>query len=702
MHTALVAIALLSLVALPTDAQETGGASSAPPPLSVSPATSLEDYRGARQAIALTLSRELLSTDGELVVLVGTMDVTQLTSRSGTALTIEPGAFPLPSGESQIVVLTRSGRTWNTVGTIPVRILGAAGFVRTSTAPTLNLNSTGQIADGRTAGLPASGDRTQDVTLGGGFRSLLERTAFTVESQSNIVGATRDELALRFAQKGERAPLVDLSDYQVSFRRSAAKLDIGHVALGANRHLVSGFASRGVALTAGPSWAALTIGSVAGSPIVGWDNPVGFADGNHRINTASLGLELWKRRPGAMQVRMTAIDGSLLPRTGFTQGAVVDAEESRGGGVEMSAATPGQRARLAAGYSRSTFDNPVRDTQLVGGLPVVRVIRDRRAARYVEGNVGVLQNTTLFGRAPTSATLGVRHERVDPLFRSVGANAQADRVQDAVDLQGSVGFVALQGSMNRSRDNLANLVSVLTSRTNGFTSNVALPMAAVFRVTRHASWFPQLSIGYLATRQYADAPRSDEFRPQDAANQKSTSLDVAAQWQVAGWQVALRDNRSRQDNRQLLRERSDFSGSVQNASLGRSFGSRVDGSLDFNLERQRNEELAQVNTVRRAGLTGNWRITNSTTFSSNLTAAVSRTPPDTRNVTNLEMRAEAAHTVRLFGRDANLRTGQFFLRFARTSITAAPFGFVEGTSIPLGLATQTQWTLNSGLSLRLW
>ena len=66
------------------------------------------------------------------------------------------------------------------------------------------------------------------------------------------------------------------------------------------------------------------------------------------------------------------------------------------------------------------------------------------------------------------------------------------------------------------------------------------------------------------------------------------------------------------------------------------------------------------------------------------------------------MRAEVAHTVRLFGRDANLRTGQFFLRFARTSVTAAPFGFVEGTSIPLGLATQTQWTLNSGLSLRLW
>jgi hypothetical protein len=245
-------------------------------------------------------------------------------------------------------------------------------------------------------------------------------------------------------------------------------------------------------------------------------------------------------------------------------------------------------------------------------------------------------------------------------------------------------------------------VSVLTSRTRGTTANIAVPLAGLFRVTERQQWFPQLTVGYLTSRQFAEAPRSDEFRPQDLSNQVSTSLDAAAQWQVAGWQIALRDNRSRQDNRQLLRERSDFSGSVQNATFGRAIGTRFDGSLDFNRERQRNEELAQLNTVRRAGITGNWRMTNSTTLSTNLTAAISRTPPETRNVTNLEMRAEVAHTVRLFGRDANLRTGQFFLRFARTSVTAAPFGFVEGTSIPLGLATQTQWTLNSGLSLRLW
>jgi hypothetical protein len=58
--------------------------------------------------------------------------------------------------------------------------------------------------------------------------------------------------------------------------------------------------------------------------------------------------------------------------------------------------------------------------------------------------------------------------------------------------------------------------------------------------------------------------------------------------------------------------------------------------------------------------------------------------------------------VRLFRYGTEMRTGQFFFRFARTSVTEAPFGFVDGSTPLLGLATRIQWTVNSGLSLRLW
>ena len=480
-----------------------------------------------------------------------------------------------------------------------------------------------------------------------------------------------------------------------------ARVELGHVSLGSNRHLIAGMTSRGVALTTGPSWASLTLGSVAGAPIVGWDNLMGLAESSHRVSAASLGVELLRKRPGALNVRFTTMDGSLLPRNGFTQGAVTDAEASRGTGVEITASTPRQRARLSAGYAQSAFTNPLTDTELTGGITVVRTERVRRGARYLESALDVLNNAQLFGRTPVRLSAGWRHERIDPLYRSVGSFVQADRRQDVIDLNGGIGVIALQGAHTIARDNLANIVGVLTSQTRSSTANMVLPLATLLRVQQRAAWLPQLNVGVVLSTQFAESAAKD-FRPQDLTDQRSMSIESGAQWQLDAWRVNLRDNRTHQDNRQLGREQSDFSGTVQALSLGRSIGTRLDGSLDASLERQRNEELAQVNTVRRVGLSANWRATNSTALSSNVTAATSRTPPSTSDVTNMEMRAELTHTVRLFRVGTDMRTGQFFLRFARTSVTAAPFGFVEGSALPLGLATRIQWTVNSGLSLRLW
>ncbi len=670
--------------------------------LTITAATSLDAFRDRRAPIEFTLSRVLTPDEGELVVLVGSHDVSSMVTLRSTRATLEPGLFPLPVGESPLQLQLYTNGQWITVSTFTLRVRGAGGFARSSASPTITLNSTGLVADGQRGddAVPA-GAKRQDATLAAGFRSANERPGFAIETQSSLVGATREEQALRFAQRGTQAPQVDLSDYRVSLRMPQGRVELGHVSLGSNRHLIAGMTSRGVALTTGPSWASLTLGSVAGAPIVGWDNLIGLAESAHRVSAASLGVELLRQRPGALQVRVTTMDGSLLPRAGFTQGAVTDAEESRGSGVEITTSTPGQRARLSAGYARSAFNNPLTDTELTGGLTVVRTERVRRGARYLESAFNALNNTMLFARVPTRLTVGWRHERVDPLYRSVGSFVQADRQQDVIDVNGGLGAIALQGGHTIARDNLANVIGVLTSQTRATTANIALPLAAVLRVQRRAAWLPQLTVGLVFSSQYAESAAQD-FRPEDLTDQRSRSIESGAQWQLDVWRVSLRDNHTYQDNRQVGRERSDFSGTVQALSLGRSIGSRLDGSLDASLERQRNEELAQVNTVRRVGLSGNWRATNSTVLSSNVTAAVSRTPPSLSDVTNIEMRAELTHTVRLFRVGTDMRTGQFFLRFARTSVTAVPFGFVENSALPLGLATRIQWTVNSGLSLRLW
>lgn len=665
--------------------------------------TSLETLRDRRVPIAFTLSRALTADEGDLVVLIGTNDVSSLVTLRGTRATLEPGLFPLPVGESPLQLLLYTKGEWSTIGTFTLRVRGAGGFTRATATPSLTLSSSGLVADGQSGGdATPSGPKRQDLTLAAGLRTAQERPDIAIETQASLVGATREEQALRFAQQGAQAPQVDLSDYRLSLRMPQARVDLGHVSLGNNRHLISGMTSRGVALTTGPSWASLTLGSVAGAPIVGWDNLIGLAESAHRVSAASLGVELRRKRPGALQLRLTTMNGSLLPRAGFTQGAVTDAEESRGSGVELTTSTPGQRARLSAGYAQSAFSNPLIDTELTGGITVVRTERVRRGARYLESAFDVLNNARLFGRVATRLSVGWRHERVDPLYRSVGSFVQADRRQDVLDLNGSLGAIAWQGGHTMARDNLANVVGVLTSQTRSTTMNMALPLATLFRVQQRATWLPQLNMGVVLSSQFAESAAAADFRPEDLTDQRSRSIESGAQWQLDQWRVSLRDNRTHQDNRQPNRERSDFSGTVQALSVQRSIGTRLDGSLDASLERQRNEELAQVNTVRRVGISSSWRVTNSTALSSNVTAAVSRTPPSTSDVTNIEMRAELTHTVRLFRVGADMRTGQFFLRFARTSVSAVPFGFVENAAPPLGLAVRIQWTVNTGLSLRLW
>lgn len=687
----------------------TGGAASAQAAadsavtLSVNIPPVLAEYHGAHRPIELKLNRTPNVSDGELVILAGSTDVTALVSRSGPRLTIIPGVFALPAGESQITVMTHVRGRWTTVATFPIRVLSAAGFVRSLVVPTVNITSTGQVAGGQTSGSPATPARpAQEVTLTTALRSDHQRPNLTIESQSNLLGASREALALRFNQRGAKAPLFDLSDYRVSLRRPYLRLDVGNIQVGANRQLLMAFASRGVSFTAGPSWAAFTIGTVAGAPIVGWDNPFGLAGRDHRLNSASLGLEIIRRRPGGALLRFTALDAVRQPLAGFTQGVVADAERSRGGGFEFLTMTANQRLRAAIGYTRSAFENPATDSQLVGGLNVVRVVRDRRAARYVEGSAQVLQNRRAFGQTTANLTLGWRHERIDPLYRSVGVNMQADRNEHAFDLNGTIGPLALQGTATRVRDNLANLISVLSSRTNGVTANLAVPTAAVFRAQKRSTWFPQLTIGVLSAHQFAQTVTgASEFRPEDIADQTTASTTISAQWQLTRWQFGTRTNRSIQDNRQAGRENADFRGFVQSATLGRSFGTQLDGQLELNIERQHNDALAETNTVRRFGLTTNWRVTKQTTAMTNITAAVTRTPPSTTNVNNLELRSELAHAIHLFGRDGNARTGQIFLRFARTSVTMVPFGALSDVPV-LGMATQVQWTLNTGLSARLW
>jgi hypothetical protein len=215
---------------------------------------------------------------------------------------------------------------------------------------------------------------------------------------------------------------------------------------------------------------------------------------------------------------------------------------------------------VTSGYTRSRFENPAADPQLLGDTTLKRPQPATRGARFVEGSAVVLQNVATPLGGPANLTLGFRDERVDPLFRSVAAQTTADHQQDGADATVSLGAISGQVSQNWTRDNLGRVQSVLTTRGNATTASLAIPVAAVggSRFQEYSALLPMLSFTFNQTRQAADTPVNGAFRPTDLPDQVSSIGDATATWQAGTTRLALHVNAANQDNRQPTRENADF------------------------------------------------------------------------------------------------------------------------------------------------
>lgn len=689
------------MIASASSGQAAGSGASADS-LRVSIAADTSRYVASTSTVQVLINRPLRPEDGDLVLVVGGTDVTALVERTASGLYYRPSVEPLPAGKTNVVVYRRASGAWSELARATLQVLTTEGFRRAAATRQATLGNKGQLASGQD-GLPDPERPTyQDFSLNGSLTTTHEGARFTLETTSQLVGASRREEALRYGLRRDDAPRLDLADYRVSLRAGGMALTLGHTSFGASRHLMNGFGARGASLawTRGGTQVGLAV--LGGAATVGWDQLLPIANPNHRATAASLGRELIPRLPGALRLDATWLSASTLPRTGFTQGAIVDAEASDGGSLQLTAATSGQRARLTTGVSRSRFDNPARDPDLTatGNDPVVAIERETRSARFVEAGLTPLQNVRVPGLGALSATLGARHERVDPLYRSVVAPVQADRQSEGVDANLTLGALSGQVALSRGRDNLAAVPTLMTTRDRGRTANVALPVAALFGVRTGARWLPVLTASYNRTHQAGDGvPTGGVFTPDQVPDQVSRSYDLGAQWQAGAWRAGARRNRAEQDNRQVGRAAADFLSGSEALSIGWSFGATGDVALDvgrdFQLTRERNER----SRTRRVTLNTNLRRGQSTS----LVMAVSllRTTPSKGPTTlNSDQRLELTQPLAFLRDGSGAARGQVFLRFGRTT-ARLPDLALQATN-PLAVVRQRQWTIASGLNVRLF
>ncbi|HEX6574433.1 MAG TPA: hypothetical protein VF042_05630 [Gemmatimonadaceae bacterium] len=691
---------LIAAMMLPfTSAAQTpaSDSSAGPEPLVITADFGNDAWVDGNQPIGLRLSRPLNLQNERLAVIIGQTDLSALFTVTPTVARYAANTLRLPSGETEIVVyLVSPGQPWQELARIPLRVRTRAGFYKSDIKPALTLTTSGQIAPYK------NGDGTRrppyaGVTFNPAFTTALANENGTVELQSNFLAVTKQAQALRFGAQGSRAPKFDLSDYLIKGANGPVSASVGHVSFGNAKHLINAVASRGVTGAVNIAQIAeVAVGLLNGTSIVGWDNPIGVANDNHRIIGASVKVDAIKSRPGSVLFDVSYLNGEQLPQSGFNQGDINDREKNHGAAFHFAGKLPGDRLTLDAGYAISHFENPFDPTLAQGDISLVPVRPETKAAQFADVTLAILRNTSLTKEIKVNLSTTFRHERVDPLYRSLGATVQANVLQNVIELTGGIGPLAVQASHARAEDNLDDIPSVLKTFTHVTSVNAVLPVASLFSASKPSPWFPQLTWSLSETHQFAnDVPENSDFAETHAPDQMSRANNIDAQWAIGKWKAGYRYNISNQDNRQLGREKADLGGLTHNVALGVSPMSWIDLGTSYAFEGANNHELAQKNATRRFGANVDLRPTRNLGMSTVFSRTWMRDYPLTTDTDNDDVSVELSNNFRLFRSSAERPSGRVFFRYQRQS--SANTAFLE--TIRQDPVKRRVWTLNSGVSL---
>lgn len=692
-HTRFALSALLLLAAGVLSAQQPLDSS-----ITVTAAYSVEQFLQSQAPIELKLSRAPSPAEGRIAVFVGSADLTTLFELSGTRLIFQSRGDDLPAGESELKVFLVTGPTWKEIAKFPIRVLTPKGFETAQFAASTEVRNTGQLAEQVSGGQVAS-DRPQFQSVGAtfGLQTRHKRGRVSLTSETHFLGAGQKSEALRFGEQGDRAAQIDLADYVIRFEAPYTTVALGQVSTGTNRHLINGFGSRGVTATFGTPRASISIGAANGTSIVGTDNILGLNRANHRILSSTLALELLPSRPGALHVEATALQGSVASQSGFTQGGITSADRSDGYGFQVAASTPAQRLRVAAGFANSVSQFAAEPP--TSGGSVTATPSHRKSARYLEANVGLLQDRKFFVVVPVTLNLALRHERVDPLYRSVAVSTQSDIQRDGFDLSGNIDAVSLQLSGSRTSDNLSAVASLMTSRSQGTAITLSTPLASLLRANPTRTWIPTFNYARQQMHQFGvGVPTGGGFSASDIPDQQTTIQDAGLNWQIDQWQLGYRVNQSDQDNRQPGFETADASTRTHGVTVGVTPRSNLRVGLEIGVERQDNKKLAQKNYLRRGAINANWNVTPVTTLDGSLTLSSTQDRGADGDTHLSAVQLGIARGINLWRSESPTPRGQVFLRFTKRD------NRLISISAPFDPPRQEGgvWNVASGLTLRLF
>jgi len=667
--------------------------------------------------IELYLNRPLISSEQKIGVLIDNTDVTSLFKMTDQRLKYNATLWPLPVGESSVVVyVIGQNSEWRELSRFTLHVAKRdrqvteqieprtqflkAGFklpsLPTDNDPVFSDETASQSASASsdrprnnhkykflpslTLGLksqPAQSTfpetaRPQratfaDLTLQASLKNEATYGLFNTQSSFDFAGSSFQQEALRFGVLGEEAPKVDLSSYLIQFQTGPIKYQVGHFAYGSQRQLINSFSSRGVMITV-PFLKRfdVSVAAMNGTQLVGYDNFFGLDKPRHQMLSSTLGFEFFPKRPGALRFEVGVLNAYFQPISGVNRGVITDTQRSRGVAVRLIANDKAGRFHFEGGFTRSLFISP-NDETLSQGLSLVRIPRLARNAHFFEASYEVLKGFALTKTKKVNLRVAFREEDVAPLFRSLAASTQADKVSYEVAADGSVNEITLQFGHNNFHDNLRNIPSILRSLNNTTRFSVATPFAALINKKQSSVWFPRLGYSFNRFHAFGAAiPVNGGFEqdPSTIPNLVGTVHTFSSDWLIKKYSISYNFNNSLQDNQQIGRQLADQSVLVHSGRFGYAVNSRLNLNVDLSNESSDNHETRRVDRTTRLGPGFTWQLTNSLGVGANLSNTIAGDAGNISHSRSTEFDAQMSYRFAHGKENMKKVSGQFFVRYA--------------------------------------
>ncbi|HEY0349242.1 MAG TPA: hypothetical protein VGC60_13915 [Pyrinomonadaceae bacterium] len=547
---------------------------------------------------------------------------------------------------------------------------GKFGFDKWASVPSLALAIKSQPAqiDFPASSRPKERATFTDGTLQFSMRNEMARGWFGAQTSFDFAGSTFQPEALRFATLGNKAPQIDLSSYLVQFKLGRAKVAIGHTSFGSSRHLVNSFSSRGITVTVPITKRFdFSVAALNGTSVVGYGNFFGLAKSKHQLQSATIGVELIPKRPGGLRLEFSGVNAYIQALNSVSQGSVNDVERSKGGSVRLIATDKAGRFKFDGGFTRSQYRNPA-DPLLYQGTNTVPVPLLTRNARYFDISYDILRGVHLTKSKQLNLSVAAKHEQVDPLFKSLGASAGADKLENDFQLTGSIGEISFQAGHSRFNDNLRHIASILQSLTRSEQFSIALPAAALWGGTSSTSkYLPRLSYSRSDTHQFGAAiPVNGGFETNPGAvpNQYSTNHTFSAEWQFQKITLGYSYNRSFTNNQPRGHERSDFVNQTMGTRVGFNPTKKLNLSFDFTRDSANDVEHTKLAHTWRVGPTASWTVNKHLTWTAGLSNTIAGDRTKTNGSRDTEFETQCSYNVGIDRGELKKVQTQMFIRYA--------------------------------------